>query len=389
MSTIFILLILIFGFLITFQIAKASEYVGVLRGEKKNFQQHNRINGFLMIAFLVLGLIGVYYCNELYRGKILGESASKHGEQIDTMLYITIAITGVVFVITQILLFWFAYKYQYSEKRQAFYFPHDNRLEVIWTVVPAIALTVLVGFGLFYWFRITGEAPKDSLEVEVTGKQFGWIFRYAGKDNTFGKKYYQNISDKDNNSLGLIWEDPYAQDDLVVGNEMYIVKDQPVKLIINSRDVIHDVGLVYFRQKMDAVPGTPTTLWFVPKYTTDEMKKKLGNPDFEYEISCDQMCGAGHFTMRGIVKVVTPEEFIIWKAKQATNYALAFPDKAPGASGNVASEDVLYMLDGMGIETGVDLKALAETGRFIARALHREPASKANIALSRRVDAAN
>src|ERR1700759_5523290 len=241
MSTFFLLLILLLGFLITFQIAKASEYVGVLKGEKKNFEQHNRINGFLMIVFLVLGLIGVYWCNELYRGKILGESASKHGDEIDTMLYITIAITGVVFVITQVLLFWFAYKYQSSEKRKAFYFPHDNRLEVVWTVVPAIALTVLVGFGLFYWFRITGEAPENSLQVEVTGKQFGWIFRYAGNDNVFGKKYFKNISDADGNSLGLIWDDPYTHDDIVVNNEMYIVKDQPVKLIINSRDVVHDV----------------------------------------------------------------------------------------------------------------------------------------------------
>ncbi|HVU53994.1 MAG TPA: cytochrome c oxidase subunit II [Puia sp.] len=329
MSTIFLLLILLLGFLITFQIAKASEYVGVLKGEKKNFEQNNRVNGFLMIAFLVLGLIGVWWCNDLYKGKILGESASKHGEEIDTMLYITIAITGVVFFITQILLFWFAYKYQYSEKRKAYYFPHDNRLEIIWTVVPAIALTVLVGFGLFYWFRITGEAPKDSLVVEVTGKQFGWIFRYPGKDNTFGKKYFKNISDKDGNSLGLLWDDPYTHDDVVVGNEMYIVKNQPVKLIINSRDVVHDVGLVHFRMKMDAVPGTPTTMWFVPKYTTDEMKQITHNPDFEYELSCDQMCGRGHYTMRAIVKVVTPDEFVLWKAKQKPVFVQVFPDKDP------------------------------------------------------------
>jgi cytochrome c oxidase subunit 2 len=331
MSTSFIILIFLFGFLITFQIAKASEYVGVLKGEKKNFEQNNRVNGFLMIAFLILGLIGVYWCNELYRGKILGESASVHGEQIDTMMYITIAITGIVFVLTQILLFWFAYKYQYSEKRKAHYFPHDNKLEVIWTVVPAIALTVLVGFGLFYWFRITGEAPENALQVEVTGKQFGWIFRYPGSDKVFGKKYYQNISDKDNNALGLLWDDASTHDDVVVGNEMYIIKNQPVKLIINSRDVIHDVGLVYFRQKMDAVPGTPTTLWFTPKFTTDEMKKKLGNPDFEYEISCDQMCGRGHYTMRGIIKVVTREEYILWLAKQKPNYVQVFPDKDPNA----------------------------------------------------------
>ena len=339
MSTFFLLLILFFGFLITFQIAKASEYVGVLKGEKKNFEQNNKVNGFLMMAFLVLGLIGVYWCNELYRGKILGESASKHGEQIDTMLYITIAITGVVFVLTQILLFWFAYKYQYSEKRKAHYFPHDNRLEVIWTVVPAIALTVLVGFGLFYWFRITGEAPQDANPIEITGKQFGWIFRYPGKDNTFGKKYYQNISDKDNNSLGLIWDDVSTHDDVVVGNEMYCEVDKPVKLIINSRDVIHDVGLVYFRQKMDAVPGTPTTLWFVPKFTTEEMKKKLGNPDFEYEISCDQMCGRGHYTMRGIIKVVSHQEYVLWLAKQQPNYAQVFPDKNPAGPAAPAKTD--------------------------------------------------
>ena len=333
MSTLFLLLILLFGFLITFQIAKASEYVGVLKGEKKNFEQNNKVNGFLMIAFLVAGLIGVYYCNELYRGKILGESASVHGEQIDTMMYITIAITGVVFVITQILLFWFAYKYQYSEKRKAMYFPHDNRLEVVWTVVPAIALTVLVGFGLFYWFRITGDAPANANQVEVTGKQFGWIFRYPGSDKVFGKKYYQNISDKDNNQLGLLWDDPSTHDDIVT-SEMYIEVNQPVKLIIGSRDVIHDVGLVYFRQKMDAVPGTPTTMWFIPKFTTAEMKKKLGNPDFEYETSCDQMCGRGHYTMRGIIKVVNHEDYVLWLAKQKTNYAQVMAgDIAPAAAG--------------------------------------------------------
>jgi cytochrome c oxidase subunit 2 len=329
MSTIFLLLILFLGFLITFQIAKASEYVGVLKGEKKNFEQNNRINGFLMIVFLVLGLIGVYYCNELYRGKILGESASVHGEQIDRMMYITIAITGVVFVITQVILFWFAYKYQYSEKRKPYYFPHDNKLEIIWTVVPAIALTVLVGFGLYYWFAITGDPPDNAMKVEITGKQFGWIFRYPGKDEVFGKKYYQNISDANNNALGLLWDDPATHDDIVTQGEMYIEVNKPLKLIINSRDVVHDVGLVYFRQKMDAVPGTPTTLWFIPKFTTAEMKVKLGNPDFEYEISCDQMCGRGHFTMRGVIKVVTHEEWILWMAKQKPNYVTVFPDKDP------------------------------------------------------------
>ena len=335
MGTIFLIAILAFGFLIVFQIAKANEYVSVLKGEKKTFEQNNRINGFMMILFLVLGLIGVYWCNELFRGKILGEAASDHGAKIDSMLYITLIITGVVFVITQILLFWFAFKYQYSEKRKAFYYPHNNKLEVIWTVVPAIFLTVLVGFGLYYWFKITGAPPKDSLQVEITGRQFAWIARYPGKDHIYGKKYFKNISDPNNNQLGLIWEDKAAQDDIVVsGNDIYLIKGKPVHITINSRDVIHDVGLAHFRMKMDAVPGTPTTMWFTPLFTTAEMKQKTGNPDFEYEISCDQMCGSGHFSMKGLIHVVTQTEFDLWMAKQKSNYVQmneAQQAPAPGA----------------------------------------------------------
>lgn len=326
MSTLLIIAILLLGFIVVFQIAKASEYVSVLKGEKKTFEQNNKINGFLLLAFMILGLIGVYWCNELFKGKILGEAASDHGEKIDTMLYITIAITGIVFVITQILLFWFSFKYQYKEGRKAFYYPHNNKLEVIWTVIPAIALTVLVGFGLYYWFKITGDAPKEANVVEITGKQFGWIYRYPGKDKVFGKKYYKNIDEGKLNQLGLIWDDKASHDDVVTNEAMYLVVGKPVKLIINSRDVVHDVGLAHFRMKMDAVPGTPTTMWFTPKYTTAQMKEKTGNPDFEYEISCDQMCGKGHYSMKGIVKVVEPAEYLLWLAKQKSNYVMSNPE---------------------------------------------------------------
>ncbi|HKP31871.1 MAG TPA: cytochrome c oxidase subunit II [Chitinophagaceae bacterium] len=330
MGTIFLILILVLGFLIVFQIAKANEYVSVLKGEKKTFEQNNRINGFMMIVFLVLGLIAVYWCNELFKGKILGEAASDHGKKIDQMLYLTLAITGVVFFITQILLFWFAFKYQYSEKRKAYYYPHNNKLEVIWTVIPAIFLTVLVGFGLYYWFKITGEAPKNSLIVEVTGKQFAFIGRYPGKDNTFGRKYYKNITDVDNNELGMDWSDNAGHDDVIVaGTEIYVVKNRPVKIVINSRDVVHDVGLPHFRMKMDAVPGTPTVMWFTPLYTTAEMKEKLKKPDFVYEISCDQMCGSSHYTMRGIINVVTQPEYDLWMAKQKSKYTQVNEAKQP------------------------------------------------------------
>ena len=325
MSTTWIIIALILGFIVVFQIAKASEYVAILRGEEKTRKENNRVNAFLMLAFLIAGLFGVWYCNEKLKGKILGEAASNHGERIDTMLYITIIITGIVFLITQILLFWFAYKYQDSDKRKPFYYPHNNRLEVIWTVIPAIVLTVLVGFGLYYWFQITGEAPKNAMVVEITGKQFNWEFRYPGKDGELGKKYFKEVNEAEGNPLGQIWSDPANHDDKYTTLEMHIVVNKPVKLIINAKDVIHDVGLAHFRLKMDAVPGIPTTMWFTPKYTTRQMKEKYGQ-DFNYEISCDQMCGKGHFTMRGVVIVESQAEFNAWLATKPTQYSVAIGD---------------------------------------------------------------
>jgi cytochrome c oxidase subunit 2 len=334
MSTFFTIAVIVLVFLIIFQIAKASEYVSVLKGEEKTRKENNKLNGFFMIAFLVLGLIGVYWCNDLFYDKTLlaHPSASVQGEKVDSMLWITLIITGIVFIITQVLLFWFAFRYQENENRKAFFFPHNNTMELIWTVIPAIALTVLVVIGLRNWFYFTGEAPKDAQQVEVTGMQFKWMFRYAGKDHVFGKKYYKMIDDL--NALGLLWrdsaaidvkDDPAAHDDIVSEATMYCVVNKPVKLLIGSRDVVHDVGLPWFRLKMDAVPGTPTTLWFTPKYTTKEMKEKTGNPNFEYEISCDQMCGNGHYGMRGVVKVVTQAEFDAWMAGQKSAYAIAYP----------------------------------------------------------------
>jgi cytochrome c oxidase subunit 2 len=319
-------------YVVIFQIAKASEYVSILKGEEASRKQNNKINGFLMVAFLVLGFIGIYVCNKAYYGKTLlaQGAASVQGEKVDEMLWITLIITGIVFVITQFLLFWFAYKYQESDNRKSFFFAHSTKLELIWTAIPAITLTVLVIFGLRNWFFFTGEAPKNAMVVEVTGKQFGWIFRYPGKDAIFGKKYYKNI-DPATNSVGIIWDDNYSQDDILTEQTMYVVKGQPVKLIIGSRDVVHDVGLSHFRLKMDAVPGIPTTMWFTPKYTTKEMREKTNNPNFAYEISCDQMCGNGHYSMKGIIEVVEQEEYDLWMAKQKPQYFVAFPEKDPTA----------------------------------------------------------
>ena len=338
MSGYFILIVLVLAFVLVFQISKASEYVSVLKGEEKSFKQTNRINAFLFILFMVLGLAGAWWCNELlYDRTLLAQpAASDHGEKIDFMMWLTIIVTGIVFLITQVLLFWFAFKYQYSEKRTSYFFPHNNKLELLWTVVPAIFLTVLVGFGLFYWFKITGDAPKDSQIVEITGKQFNWMMRYPGKDNVLGRKNYRLTDASSGNALGVDWEDGASHDD-IEASEMHLVVGKPVQLVINAQDVIHDVGLVHFRLKMDAVPGIPTTLWFTPKYTTAQMKEITGNKDFVYEISCDQLCGSGHYSMRGVIIVETQEEHDAWMADKKPQYVTVKEGAAPAAADSTSA----------------------------------------------------
>lgn len=336
MKDLFVVLIVIMIFVVIFQISKASEYVSVLKGEENSRKQNNKINGFLMIAFLVFGLIGAWWCNDLYYSKTLFPqgSASVEGEKIDLMLYITIGVTGVVFVITQVLLFWFAFKYQEKDGKKAYFFPHNTKLELIWTTVPAIFLTVLVVFGLKYWFKITGDPPKDHVLVEITGHQFGWDMRYPGADGILGKINYKLYNKPAGNTLAVDFDDPESRDDIRT-NEMHLPVGKAVKLVIHAQDVIHDVGLSHFRMKMDAVPGIPTTMWFTPKYTTEEMKIRTGNPNFVYEISCDQMCGAGHFSMRGVIIVQTQNEYKRWLAAQKPEYFSLFPGNAPKPAGGV------------------------------------------------------
>jgi cytochrome c oxidase subunit 2 len=156
-----------------------------------------------------------------------------------------------------------------------------------------------------------------------------------------GKKYYKNVNASANNPGGQLWDDPYNHDDIFVEQEIHLVKNKPVKLVINAKDVIHDVGLAHFRMKMDAVPGTPTTMWFTPKYTTKEMAEMTGKANFTYELSCDQMCGAGHYSMRAVVIVETQQEFDAWMAGKKPQYLVANPDKDPSVKKDTTSISAL------------------------------------------------
>lgn len=329
-------------FFIIYQIAKASELAGILRGDEKTKAQNNRLMAWLLVIFFFLGLYGIWMCNAALIDKMLPVSASDHGVQYDSMFNITLAVTGVVFLLTQTALFWFAYRYQSKPGRKTVFFAHNNKLELVWTTIPAIAMALLVIVGLRNWNRMTKEdyVPKDAMLVEIVGKQFNWIIRYPGKDGVLGKKDFRKINDVDN-VLGMDWEDKHNMDDVVLQNgELHLIKGKPVKLIIGSRDVIHDVGLPHFRMKMDAVPGIITTMWFTPTITTNEMKEITGNPDFVYEISCDQMCGKGHYSMRGTVIVHTQAEYDAWMAGQQSYHATNNPPAAAPAAPEQKTDSV-------------------------------------------------
>jgi cytochrome c oxidase subunit II len=341
MTGLLITAIVVLIFIVLYQVGQASELSTILKEEERTNKARNEWMAWAFLGSMVLLFVFFYYTH-VYMMPLMGpEPASDHGVEYESMFKWTLIITGIVFVITQVLLFWFAFKYRESDKRTAFFFAHSNKLEIFWTTVPAIAMAVLVAIGLKNWFKMTGPEPKGSQIVEVIGKQFNWIMRYPGPDGKLGKRDFRLINDA-NNILGLDWNDPATKDDIISSSgELHILKDKPVKLVISSRDVIHDVGLPHFRMKMDAVPGLITSMWFTPTITTEEMKVKTNNPNFVYEISCDQMCGKGHYSMKGTVVVHAKTDFDAWFAGQksyyATNNEQAKPADAPAASGTADS----------------------------------------------------
>ncbi len=313
-STLIVVIVLI----IVVQIAKITEFSAMLKGEGNAERESNQINGFLLLITMVVGLPLLIWSAWVFRDIFLPEAASEHGPKIDSMFNWTTFWTGIVFVITQILLFWYSFRYKNKRKDQrAYWFPHSTKLEVIWTVVPSIVLTILVVMGINRWYEITGPAPEDAIIIEVTGKQFDWMIRYPGKDGKLGSKDFRKITPS--NQLGQIWSDKANHDDIIV-NELHLPLNKPVLIKIHARDVLHSFFLPHFRVKMDAVPGMPTQFWFTPTKTTATMREITGNEEFNYELACAELCGKGHFSMRKLVFVDTEEEYNEWLAKQPSFY---------------------------------------------------------------------
>ncbi len=273
----------------------------------------NSINALLFLLFLIFsGGVTIWYSIAYFDVYDL-PLASEHGAVTDNLFWVTMAVTGIIFIITHILLFGFSFFYRYKESNTADYFCDNDKLEIIWTVIPAIVLTLLVISGLKAWNDITGKAPADAEVVEIMGYQFAWGTRYPGKDGKLGRYNYRLI-DADN-AFGIDFSDVNALDDFIP-REIHIPKGKPVLLKIRARDVLHSVFMPHFRLKMDAVPGMPTHFWFVATKTTEEMRLETGNPDFNYELACAEICGRGHFAMRMLVIVEEPAAYEKWKSEQ-------------------------------------------------------------------------
>jgi cytochrome c oxidase subunit 2 len=251
---------------------------------------------FFGLLMLVLIVSSLYFF--IARPYWFPPLASVHGLQIDQVFGAVLLVTGIAFVVVQGLLGFFVARYgQKGNERGAYW--HDNpKAEAILLIGTAVILTVLVFMGQRVWANIYfADQPANPLIIEVVGQQFNWNFHYPGPDGAFGRTDPKYISDVD--AFGLDPNDPAGKDDYISVALMHIIKDRPVLLRIRSNDVIHSFFLPNFRLKQDAVPGMKIEVWFTPN--TQNFQENA------YEIACAELCGLGHYKMKGFL-TVDPDE---------------------------------------------------------------------------------
>jgi cytochrome c oxidase subunit II len=331
--------VIVLFFTILVLIGKANELSEDLAGKGMNYDSKSKWNGYFMLSFVILFMISIAYQIKILAPIMIPKPASVHGEETDRLFYVTLFFMSIVFVLTQVALFYFAYRYNQSKNKTAYFYTHNNRLEVIWTVIPAVVLTVLVVMGMRAWFNIFDVEARDknAMVVEVTAKQFQWMVRYPGVDGKFGKRIIDKEHITPTNELGIDFAGDANSHDDFMADKIVLIKNKPVLVKLGALDVIHSFYLPHFRVKMDCVPGIPTQFYFVPKYTTEEMKDYLKtlpwwntvNPEtneprwksFKYELACTEVCGRSHYGMQKEVVVVKDEaEYTEWVKKQSPMY---------------------------------------------------------------------
>lgn len=338
MITLLTWAVIILAIIAAVRLMRIYELASELRGGKPQWEiteSDNRMNAGLMLLFVFVFFIFCFWVFFITKDKLLPIAASVHGAETDWLFNFNMVIITVVAMLTNFFLFFFAFKYYKGKKNEtATFFPESHKLELIWTVVPGIALTIIIFLGIKAWTNITTPAQGESVVVELYAKQFDWTARYAGEDNKLGRRLFRHINDT--NPMGLDPDDPYGKDDIVVRNEFHIPKGKQIDFKLASRDVIHSAYMPHFRAQMNCVPGMTTSLHYIPTITTEEMRK---NPEviqnvkeinellsekgeepyeFNYLLLCNKICGNSHYNMQMNIIVDEEEQFEAWISKQKT-----------------------------------------------------------------------
>ena len=349
MSTFFTILILFFIVTAIWQIVKIYDLTQVNTVAKDSSQiandNDNKVNGYLMLGFLIFIYVITIICFIRYGDfPLMSNSASVHGSKIDDLMIISMVLIFFVQTVTQFFLYYFAYKYKGQKGRKALFYSDNHKLEFLWTIIPAIVLTVLITYGLLTWSDIMNlDQDEDPMVIELYAQQFNWKARYSGEDNALGKSNVRLIDIDRANILGLDEFDPNAQDDIIT-TELHLPVGKPVLFKMRSQDVLHSAYMPHFRAQMNCVPGMITQFGFTPSVTTADMRETpemvekilninniraekskelqekgeevLDPYEFDYLLLCNKICGKSHYNMQMKIVVETQEEFDKWINQQ-------------------------------------------------------------------------
>lgn len=340
MINLLTLLTIVLALITGWRLMRVLELVRDLRDEDEHItDKDNSFNGRAFLVFLILGFAGMIWFTIDAKKYLLPVAASKHGMLTDAYLYQNFALIIVVFFVTQFLLFYYAWKYQYKKDRKALFYPDNHKLEFWWTVIPAIVLMSLIVYGLKLWIGITSPAPADAMVIEVYGKQFDWTARYSGEDNKLARSNFKLITDE--NPLGVDVNDATGKDDKIT-NELHLPVGKTILFKFHSRDIIHSAYFPHLRAQMNCVPGMTTEFKVEPVITTDSMRLITNNEKFDYVLLCNKICGVAHYNMRMKLVVESEADFKKWYAAQ--NFVFARPEVTAPATPAAAATDTTKVI---------------------------------------------
>jgi cytochrome c oxidase subunit 2 len=267
---------------------------------------------------LVLGSVLFHFLSPWYFTPI-----ASNWSTIDDTISITFWVTGFVFVAVNLFMAYCVIRYRQRKGSRAAYEPENKKLEWWLTGLTTVGVVAMLAPGLFVWAKFV-DVPKDAVVIEAVGQQWHWTYRFPGADGKLGTVDARHVSDS--NPFGLNPGDPNGQDDILVASpEVHLPIDKPVKVLLRSKDVLHNFSVAQIRVKMDLVPGLVTYVWFTPTRTG------------KFDILCEELCGIAHFTMRGKVVVEEERAFQAWLSSYPT-----FAQTSARAAGDAAAGKPLY-----------------------------------------------